>query len=180
MKEPRPLYVVVELILAGDKRNRAAGKPTPAPVVGLAAPQPDSDDGADSVERFAKRYGISRAQAYKELASKRLIGRKVGSRTIITHEDALAWARSLPKTSARKFNGPSPGVDVPASQPPPERFEAMAAIGMLPYLRSVCAPSESRRRGRSSPTTGVLKHYLPDLTTRTKARRCGRRRLNND
>ena len=57
-----------------------------------------SDDyGAVSVGRFAAMHGISRAQAYKEIAAGRLTARKVGTRTIITSEDAARWRRSLPK-----------------------------------------------------------------------------------
>ena len=61
---------------------------------------PDEHDGADSVKRFADKNGISRAQAYKEIGTGRLIARKVGARTIITHEDAAKWRRALPKASA--------------------------------------------------------------------------------
>jgi hypothetical protein len=93
---------------------------------------PDNElDGADSVERFAERYDISRAQVFKELASGRLVGRKVGSRTIINREDGLRWARSLPETSARQFNGPGRDVALPAERlrpkrisPPPRSFLA--------------------------------------------------------
>jgi hypothetical protein len=59
-------------------------------------------DGADSVERFAEKNAISRAQAFIEIASGRLIARKVGSRTIITQEDAAKWRRSLPKAATKK------------------------------------------------------------------------------
>jgi hypothetical protein len=59
----------------------------------------DSSD-ADTVERFAVRNGISRSQAYKEIAAGRLIARKVNSRTIITREDAATWRHSLPKMAA--------------------------------------------------------------------------------
>ena len=62
----------------------------------------DERDGADSVQRFAAKHAISRAQAYLEIARGRLIARKVGSRTIITHEDAARWRRALPKMPARR------------------------------------------------------------------------------
>ena len=61
---------------------------------------PDEHDGADNVKRFADKNGISRAQAYKEIGAGRLTARKVGARTIITHEDAAKWRRALPKASA--------------------------------------------------------------------------------
>jgi hypothetical protein len=52
------------------------------------------------VEDWAARNGISRSQAYKEINSGRLIARKVGSRTIITGEDGMAWRRALPQMRA--------------------------------------------------------------------------------
>jgi hypothetical protein len=60
----------------------------------------DGYDGADTVERFAAKNAISRAQAYKEITAGRLIARKVGARTIITREDAARWRRALPKIPA--------------------------------------------------------------------------------
>jgi hypothetical protein len=56
--------------------------------------------GASRVEDWAARHGISRAQAYKEIAAGRLVARKVGVRTIITDEDAADWRRALPKMAA--------------------------------------------------------------------------------
>jgi len=73
--------------------NRSAAMPPPETTVSDSAP-----DG-ESVEEFAVRNGISRAQGYKEIAAGRLVARKVNSRTIITREDAAAWRRSLPKMS---------------------------------------------------------------------------------
>ncbi len=52
---------------------------------------------ADTVEEFAVKNRISRSQTYKEIAAGRLIARKIGSRTIITHEDGAAWRRALPR-----------------------------------------------------------------------------------
>jgi hypothetical protein len=50
------------------------------------------------IPEFAHRNGISRAQVYVEIKEGRLIGRKVGSRTIITDDDESAWLASLPQT----------------------------------------------------------------------------------
>jgi hypothetical protein len=50
-----------------------------------------------SIEEFAHRHNISRSQVYVELTSGRLIGRKVGNRTVIIREDAVVWRRSLPQ-----------------------------------------------------------------------------------
>jgi hypothetical protein len=63
----------------------------------------DEQAGADSVERFAEKHGISRSQVFKEIANGRLTARKCGSRTLITSEDSRAWRRRLPKAKA---NGP--------------------------------------------------------------------------
>src|SRR5262252_818680 len=64
-----------------------------APRASAVSPHEECD-GADSIERFAAKNAISRAQAYKEIAAGRLIARKVASRTIITREDAARWRRA--------------------------------------------------------------------------------------
>ena len=55
---------------------------------------------AYSIDQFAARHGISRRQAYLEIAAGRLAARKVNSRTIVTREDAATWRQSLPRMSA--------------------------------------------------------------------------------
>jgi hypothetical protein len=52
---------------------------------------------AFSIETFAFRNGISRAQAYKELARGRLKGVKCGTRTLITDRGERVWQDALPK-----------------------------------------------------------------------------------
>jgi len=89
-----------------------------------ASPQ-DEYDGAYSVECFAVKHGISRSQAFKEIATGRLTARKVGARTIVTHEDAAKWRRSLPKVSVngapkRSTDGLPPWL----SEPRPSRRRA--------------------------------------------------------
>jgi hypothetical protein len=59
-----------------------------------------SEFDADTIEEFAVKNRISRSQTYKEIASGRLVARKVASRTIITREDGAAWRHSLPKMYA--------------------------------------------------------------------------------
>jgi hypothetical protein len=49
-----------------------------------------------SIGRFSERNGICERTAYNEIASGRLIARKVGRRTLITLEDETAWRRALP------------------------------------------------------------------------------------
>jgi hypothetical protein len=62
------------------------------------------DVEADPIDIWALKNGISRSQAYKEVASGRLIARKVGTRTIITKEDGAAWRRALPRMPASAEN----------------------------------------------------------------------------
>jgi len=56
---------------------------------------------ASRIEEFAINNGISRSQAYKEIAAGRLIARKVAGRTIILPEDEQSWRDSLPKLQPR-------------------------------------------------------------------------------
>ncbi|TXM99219.1 helix-turn-helix domain-containing protein [Methylobacterium sp. WL103] len=51
---------------------------------------------AFDVPTFCDRYGVSRATAYKELSSGRLLGTKVGRKTLIRSTDAEGWLASLP------------------------------------------------------------------------------------
>jgi hypothetical protein len=92
-----------------------------APRVPAATPHIEHD-GADTVERFAEKNAISRALAFKEIAAGRLPARKVGSRTIITHEDAAKWRRALPRVPV---NGAAKrardGLPVWLSEPRPSR-----------------------------------------------------------
>jgi hypothetical protein len=55
-----------------------------------------SEPGAYSVDGFSEAHDISRAQTYVEIREGRLTARKVGTRTIITAEDAAEWRSSLP------------------------------------------------------------------------------------
>ena len=52
--------------------------------------------GAMSLARFSEDYAIGRTKAYEELRSGRLRARKIGKRTIISHDDAEAWLQRLP------------------------------------------------------------------------------------
>lgn len=51
---------------------------------------------AYSLEGFTAAFNIGRTKAYEEIKRGRLKARKLGTRTIITHEDAMAWLHSLP------------------------------------------------------------------------------------
>jgi hypothetical protein len=51
---------------------------------------------AMSIARFSEDYAIGRTKAYEELRSGRLRARKIGTRTIISQDDAEAWLQQLP------------------------------------------------------------------------------------
>lgn len=56
---------------------------------------------AMSLAEFCERYGPGRTEAYEELKSGRLRGRKIDRRTVITEEDAEEWLRHLPLIEGR-------------------------------------------------------------------------------
>lgn len=49
-----------------------------------------------SIEQLVRATGVGRSKIYAEIAAGRLQARKVGARTIVLHDEALAWLRSLP------------------------------------------------------------------------------------
>jgi hypothetical protein len=57
---------------------------------------------AMSIARFSEDYGIGRTKAYEELNSGRLRGRKIGTRTLISEDDAEAWLQCLPAQASGK------------------------------------------------------------------------------
>jgi len=57
---------------------------------------------AMSIARFSEEYAIGRTKAYEELRSGRLRGLKIGTRTIISQDDAEAWLRQLPALQVTK------------------------------------------------------------------------------
>jgi hypothetical protein len=61
---------------------------------------------ADTIDEFAVKNRISRAQVYKEIAADRLAASKIGTRTIITKEAGAAWRRALPRMPATATAGP--------------------------------------------------------------------------
>lgn len=58
------------------------------------------DRAAFSIETFAHAHEIGRTKTLELIRSGKLIARKVGTRTIITAEDARVWRESLPKVEA--------------------------------------------------------------------------------
>lgn len=52
---------------------------------------------AYSIEAFCERFGLGRSKTYEEIRLGRLKIRKVGARTLIAHEDAIAWFNALPR-----------------------------------------------------------------------------------
>jgi excisionase family DNA binding protein len=55
-----------------------------------------------SIARFSEDYGIGRTKVYEELNSGRLRGRKIGTRTLISEDDAEAWLQRLPAKASGK------------------------------------------------------------------------------
>jgi hypothetical protein len=58
------------------------------------------DRAAFSIESFAHAHEIGRTTTLELIRSGKLTARKIGTRTIITAEDARVWRESLPKIAA--------------------------------------------------------------------------------
>ena len=56
---------------------------------------------AYSIVASAKLVSSSRSQLYLEIQKGRLPATKIGGRTVILHEDLVAWLRRLPRKPAR-------------------------------------------------------------------------------
>jgi len=56
--------------------------------------------GAYRPKEFQTRYCVGHTKLYQEINAGRLIARKLGSATIILHDDAEAWARALPSVES--------------------------------------------------------------------------------
>jgi excisionase family DNA binding protein len=54
----------------------------------------------------AEKVGVGRSTIFDEIKNGNLIARKIGRRTLIRHEDLVAWTAALPTrlASARKHN----------------------------------------------------------------------------
>lgn len=57
---------------------------------------------AMSIARFSEDYGIGRTKVYEELNSGQLRGRKIGTRTLISEDDAEAWLQCLQAKASGK------------------------------------------------------------------------------
>ena len=51
---------------------------------------------AYSINSFTAKFNIGRTKTYEEIKKGRLKARKIGTRTIIAHEDAMVWFNALP------------------------------------------------------------------------------------
>ena len=54
---------------------------------------------ARTVKQFCADYGVGKTLTYAEIKAGRLRARKVGSKTVILHDDSEAWARALPEVT---------------------------------------------------------------------------------
>jgi len=74
------------------------------------APWEFSDDTAPdtvlahSVESFCAAADLGRSLVYQEIAAGRIHAKKVGSRTIILHDEALRYLRALPDYRLRDMS----------------------------------------------------------------------------
>ena len=66
----------------------------------------DSDRGARTVDEFCRWASISRSKFYEIVAAGELRIVKCGSRTLVRHEDGVAWLNSLP--SGPEATAPAP------------------------------------------------------------------------
>jgi excisionase family DNA binding protein len=53
---------------------------------------------AYTIAELVRGTGAGRSKIYEEIAAGRLKVRKLGSRTLVLHSDAMAWLESLPAT----------------------------------------------------------------------------------
>lgn len=49
-----------------------------------------------TIPEFSREYGLSRSRVYDELREGRLVGKKLGRKTLISRANADAWAAALP------------------------------------------------------------------------------------
>jgi hypothetical protein len=61
-----------------------------------SSPPPRANPEVFTIEEFCAWARISRTQTFKEIWAKRLIARRVGSKSLITLDAARAWINSLP------------------------------------------------------------------------------------
>ena len=54
-----------------------------------------------TIAQFCAWAGIARSTVYREIASGRLVARKIGHKTIIARDDAESWFRALPALESR-------------------------------------------------------------------------------
>jgi hypothetical protein len=57
---------------------------------------------AQSIDQFCRCYGVGRTMVYAQIKMGQLRARKIGKRTIITHDDAEDWLRNLPRVGVRQ------------------------------------------------------------------------------
>ena len=52
---------------------------------------------AYSVAEFCSAYAVGRSSAFEIIAAGKLVAHKLGAKTIIFHDDAEEWLRTLPQ-----------------------------------------------------------------------------------
>ncbi len=56
-----------------------------------------------SIDEFCHAFSLGRSATYEEIRAGNLRVRKAGTRTLITHEDAMTWLNALP-IKERQYN----------------------------------------------------------------------------
>lgn len=57
----------------------------------------DQSTGAMTVNEFLAWAKIGRTKFYQEVSEGRIVLRKIGTKSLIIHDDAKAWLHALPK-----------------------------------------------------------------------------------
>lgn len=51
---------------------------------------------AYTIPELVRATGVGRSKLYQEIQASRLLVKKCGKRTLVLHDDAIAWLQSLP------------------------------------------------------------------------------------
>jgi excisionase family DNA binding protein len=94
-----PLFQEAQLSIFEQKRNNFSGSSN---VNSEPSPGVREPSFAWSINEFCDRFGLGRTTVYEQIKLGRLRARKIGKRTIITHEDVEAWLRNLPSVGVKR------------------------------------------------------------------------------
>jgi hypothetical protein len=98
---------------------------------------------AYSVKNFCLAFDIGRSSVYEEIRSGRLKARKSNNRTLITHEDGIAWLNALPVVPTQspvEPQGPQGTADNAVVTGPSGPFQSIGSVNRsepVPILTKV-------------------------------------------